>query len=194
MTVYKNILKRRTVRIFQNKIISKKILKKMINAARLAPSARNLQPLEYLIVDDENKREEIFQNISFGGDVEKIQEKENRPKAYILILVNKKVREKGFEHDVGLAAGNIILTAQEEGVGCCIMGAINRKKISKNLKIPSYYFIDLLIALGYSKEEIKMKESEKISYYRNEKGVLFVVKRKIDKILHWNNFKDVSKR
>jgi len=116
------------IRIFKNKKIPKRILKKLVNAARLAPSVRNLQPLEYLLVDDPKLCDLIFENVYFGGGVEKLRKKENRPVAYILILVNKKIRNSGFEHDVGLAVGNLVLAAFEKGVGCCIMGAIEREK------------------------------------------------------------------
>jgi nitroreductase len=128
MEVYKAILKRRTIRIFKNKKISKKTLEKLVNAARLSPSARNLQPLEYLVVNDPKLCDLIFENVYFGGEVEKLRKKENRPVAYILVLVNKKIRNSGFEHDVGLAVGNIVLAAFEKGIGCCILRAIEREK------------------------------------------------------------------
>jgi nitroreductase len=187
MEVYKAILKRRTIRIFKNKKIPKRILKKLVNAARLAPSARNLQPLEYLVVDDPKLCDLIFENVYFGGEVEKLRKKENRPVAYILVLVNKKIRESGFEHDVGLAVGNLVLVAFEKGIGCCIMGAIEREKIKKIFKIPENYYLDLVVALGYPAENPVLEEGEG-KYWRDEKEVLHVPKRPLKKILHWNKF------
>jgi nitroreductase len=187
MEIYKAILKRKTIRIFKNKKIPKMILERLINAARLAPSARNLQPLEYLVVDDPKLCDLIFENVYFGGEVEKLREKENRPVAYILVLVNKKIRESGFEHDVGLAVENIVLTALENGIGCCIMGAIEREKIKKIFRIPENYYLDLVVALGYPAEKPVLEEGEG-KYWRDEKGVLHVPKRPLEKILHWNKF------
>jgi nitroreductase len=188
MEVYKAILKRRTIRIFKNKKISKKTLEKLVNAARLAPSARNLQPLEYLVVNDPKLCDLIFENVYFGGEVEKLRKKENRPVAYILVLVNKKIRNSGFEHDVGLAVGNIVLAAFEKGIGCCILGAIEREKIKKIFRIPKNYYLDLVVALGYPAEKPVLEEGEG-KYWRDEKEVLHVPKRPLDKILHWNKFK-----
>ncbi len=185
MRVYQAILKRRTIRLFKPKKIPKRILKKLINAARLAPSARNLQPLEYLVVDDENLCDKIFENVHFGGKIEKLRKKENRPVAYILVLVNKKIKENNFEHDVGLAVENIVLTAWEEGIGCCIMGAIEREKISQIFNLPSHYYLDLVIALGYPAEKPVVEEGRG-EYWRNEKGTLHVPKRSLKEILHWN--------
>ena len=187
MSVYETILKRRTIRIFKNKRIPKKILEKLIDAARLAPSARNLQPIEYLVVDDPKLCDLIFENVYFGGEVEKLRKKENRPVAYILVLVNKKIRESGFEHDVGLAVGNIVLAAMEKKIGSCIMGAIEREKIKKILKIPKNYHLDLIVALGYPAEKPVLEEGEG-KYWRDEKGTLHVPKRPLEKILHWNKF------
>ncbi len=189
METHKTILKRRTVRIFQDRNIPKKILKEAVNVARMAPSARNIQPLEYLVVEEKNKCEKLFKNITFGGDIDEIRKKKNRPKAYILVLVNKKVRKDNFQHDVGLAVGNIALFLQEKRIGTCIMGAIDREEIAKDFKIPDHYFIDLVVALGYPAEKIKVIKSDKVSYHRDENNVLFVVKRSIDEIIHWNKIK-----
>ncbi len=186
MNVYQAILKRRTIRIFKKKKIQKRILEKLVNAARLAPSARNLQPLEYLVVNDEALCDKIFENVYFGGQVEKLRKKENRPVAYILVLVNKKIRPQGFEHDVGLAIENIVLAAWEKKIGCCIMGAVEREKISKIFNLPSHYYLDLIVALGYPAERPKIEEGKFEKYWRDEKGRLHVPKRPLKEILHWN--------
>jgi len=188
MDVYETIIKRRTIRVFKDKKIPKEKLEKLVKAARMAPSANNLQPLEYLVVDDEMLCEKVFENVTFGGEAGELQTKEKRPVAYILILVNKQIRESRFEHDVGLAAANIVLAAWEEGIGGCIVGAVDREELAKLLKIPSHYFIDLVIALGYSAEKSKAVDAEDVSYKRDEKGVLYVPKRPLSKILHWNEF------
>jgi len=52
MAIYDLILKRRTIRKFKPKKVPRVILKKLINAARISPSAANLQFLEYLVVDN----------------------------------------------------------------------------------------------------------------------------------------------
>ena len=59
MEVYEAILSRRSIRRFQQKPISIEILKKFVNAARLAPSAANLQPLEFFVVTDKKSNKAI---------------------------------------------------------------------------------------------------------------------------------------
>ena len=67
MNVYESILSRRSIRRFKQKEISLDILKKIVNSARLAPSAANLQPLEYLVITDKNLCSKIFETIGWAG-------------------------------------------------------------------------------------------------------------------------------
>ena len=89
MDVYKAILLRRSIRRFQQKQIPIKLLKKFVNAARLAPSAANLQPLEYFIVNDKNLCSEIFGTISWAGYIKPkwAPSPQERPVAYIIMLI-----------------------------------------------------------------------------------------------------------
>ena len=60
MNVYDAIVSRRTIRKFRQTPIPEDVLKKMINAARLAPQASNLQPIKYIVVDDKDLLEPVF--------------------------------------------------------------------------------------------------------------------------------------
>ena len=60
MSTYELALKRRSIRRFKNVAIPYEILEKCVNAARLAPSGGNLQPLEFIIVDDEQLLAKMF--------------------------------------------------------------------------------------------------------------------------------------
>lgn len=183
--VYQTILRRRSIRLFKDKRINRRLLKKLINAGRLAPSARNLQPIEYLVVDRSDLCEKIFENVKFGGEVERLRKKENQPVAYILVLINKNIREEGFEHDVGLALENIILSACEEGIGACILGAIERENIVEIFNLPKNYYLDLILALGWPAER-PVKEEGWGRIWRDERGILHIPKRRLEEILHWN--------
>ena len=137
-------------------------------------------------MDEKELCTRVFENIVFGGEVENLRTKKNKPAAYILILVNKNIRSTGFEHDAGLAVGNIALFAWELGIGACIMGAVNRNNLAKALDIPSNYYLDLVVALGYPAEKPKTKELNKGVYWRDKKGNLLVSKKPLSQILHWN--------
>ena len=188
MKMYEMILKRRTIRRFQNRKIPSEVLEKCVNAARLAPSMANLQPCGYLIVDEEDLLDEVFSTLQWAGYIlDGSPPTSQRPTAYIIVLINQEVKRKGFEYDVGMAVENLILTALEEGVGSCCCGAVERKELRKRFNLPSKYLIDLVIALGYPNESPVLEPFRgSVKYWKDEKGLLHVPKRKLKDILHRN--------
>ena len=188
MNIYEVILKRRTIRRFQNKKVPYGVLEKCVNAARLAPSAANLQPCEYMIVDEEDLLDEVFGTLQWAGYIsDGSPPPSQRPTAYIIVLINREVKRKEFEHDVGMAVENIVLTALEEGVGSCCFGAVEREELRKRLSIPKKYIIDLVIALGYPNESPVLEPfTGSVKYWKDKKGLLHVPKRKLKDILHRN--------
>jgi len=190
MDVYETILSRRSIRRFKQERIDLNMLKNFVNAARVAPSAANLQPLEYFLVCEKELCESIFETIGWAGYITpkwKPDESE-RPVAYIIILVREDCK-KYYKWDVGLASENIMLTAEEKGIGSCMLLKIDREKIRNICKIPNSYFIDAVIAMGYKSEKAIIEDMiDSVKYYRDEKDVLHVPKRKLDDILHINTF------
>lgn len=188
MNIYQMIIKRRTIRRFQRKKVLYEVLEKCVNAARLAPSAANLQPCEYLIVDKEDLLDEVFGTLQWAGYIsDGSPPPSQRPTAYIIVLINQEVKRKGFEHDVGMAVENIILTALEEGVGSCCFGAVEREELRKRFNIPPKYIINLVIALGYPNESpVEEPFENSVKYWKDKKSLLHVPKRKLKDILHRN--------
>lgn len=187
--VYDLILKRRTIRRFKQVTIADELLKKFVNAARLAPSAANLQPLEYIIVQDKKIVDEVFTTLKWAGYIAPAGNppEGERPVAYIVVLINRKIKEHGANHDSGVAIENMILTALEERVGSCWLGSIDREKLKKILNIPEHFDIDSVLALGFSNEEPVVEEmKDSIKYWKDKDGRLHVPKRKLSDILHWN--------
>lgn len=191
MKVYDAILLRRSIRRFTQDPIKIDLLKKFVNAGRLAPSAANLQPLEFFIVNDKKLCLKIFQTLSWAGYIRPkwIPPKEERPTAYIIVLVTD-VNNKYYLRDVGVATENIILAAEEENIGSCILCKIEREKIREILKIPKNIEVDSVIALGYKAEQPVIEDMrESIKYWRDENDILHVPKRKLENIIHINNYK-----
>ena len=189
--VYKAITERRTIRCFKQDKIPERVLEKLINAARLAPSGANLQPLEYIIVNDENKLNEVFENVKWAGYIApKGNPKEGeRPTAYIIVLVDKNNNTTTASYDVGAAVENILLTAWEEGIGACWMGSINRDNLRKIFNVPNDFTIDSVIALGYKGESPVVEEYKgSVKYWKDDNNVLHVPKRNLKDILYWNKF------
>lgn len=193
MSIYEIIKKRRSIRRFKQKPIPFAILRKLVDAGRLAPSAANLQPWEFIIVNKKNVVDELFQYTRWAGYLGK----EGAPKAgefpvaYIVILINSLRCKKPqyAQADLGAVVQNMLLVATEIGLGSCWLGAIDRIGIAKLLKVPNNLTVEYVVALGYPDEKSisePMKRSHK--YYRDKFGVLHVPKRPLSKILHLNKY------
>jgi nitroreductase len=197
MQVYEAVTKRRSIRRFKNTPVPAELLEKCVEAARLAPSGRNLQVCEYIAINDEAILPGIFENI--GGSVKLPPDKggprpEQTAKAYIIVLINKTLeaganQRKVSYYDVGMAAENIILTALENGLGCCPVLMFDEKAIKAILDIPDNYDIGLVIVMG-SPDERPVTEvaAGSIAPAVDAKGVRHVPKRKLEDILHHNRF------
>lgn len=191
MSVYDLILKRRSIRRFRQETIPYPILEKLVNAARVAPSAANLQPLEYIIVDDKNICAEIFPNLRWAAYIapKGTPPEGKRPAAYIVVLVNREIKADNYGWDVGAAVENILLAALEEDIGTCWIQSIDKESLRQILKVPASYEIDSVIALGYKAEEpVVEKMTNSVKYWLDDQQTLHVPKRKLKDILHRNKF------
>jgi nitroreductase len=189
--VYDLIVRRRTIRRFQQKPIDRDILERMVNAARLAPSGMNLQPLEFVVVDEPELREAVFPTTSWAGYIAPrgTPAEGERPVAYILVLINRQIKKFGGQHDVGAAMMNMILTALEEGIGTCWIASLERESLADLLKIPKYLEIDSLLALGYPAEQpVVEKFQGSVQYWKDDQGILHVPKRALEDVIHWNGY------
>jgi len=190
VSVYDAIISRRSIRRFQQKPITEELLRKFVDAARIAPSAANLQPLEYIIINGKEVCAEIFKTIGWAGYIKPTwaPSEEERPTAYIVILVND-ITNKWHLRDVGLASENILLMAESEDIGTCILCNVDRDKIRDILGVPESAHIDSVIALGYKAEHPVMVDlKDSVKYWRDENEVLHVPKRKLENIIHINKF------
>lgn len=189
MDVKQAIATRRTLRKYQQKPIEKEILTELVEGARLAPSASNMQPLAYLVIDEPGLCEDVFQTVRWAGYIapEGDPGEGEKPTAYILVLADKGIRESGYEHDAGAAIQNICLLAWDHGIGSCWIGSADKQALRAACDIPDRYAIDSVVALGYAAERsVAEDEHGSIRYYKDEQHVLHVPKRKRADILFFN--------
>ena len=186
--VYKTIITRRTIRRFKQRQISEINLIRLINAARLAPSAANLQPLEFIIIKNKAICNRLFPHLRWAGYITPhgAPAADKQPVAYIAILVNKnKAQPKYAAYDVGAAAQSILLAAWEQGLGGCWMQAINRRRIRQILNIAQHNYLDSIISLGFRAETpIIEKYNNSVKYWKDTRGILHVPKRDIVEVLY----------
>lgn len=129
----------------------------------------------------------IFPTLSWAGYLEDWTGpvEGERPSAYIILLGDKELANS-FQYDAGITSQSITLGAAELGLGACLIGSIKRDSLRKILSIPERYEILLVIALGKPGESVKMEDIEddgKIKYWRDEKEIHHVPKRRLEEII-----------
>lgn len=171
------ILQRRSIRRFLDKPVEREKILACIEAARLAPSAENVQPWRFLIIDEPELREKLSKGV-FSG-IYSISKFASKAPVLILILakldvianrIGKQIQGIHFYLiDIGIAGEHFVLQAEELGLGSCWIGWFNARKTRKILKIPRKYKIVSLLALGYFDKrpvkEKKRKPLEKIAWF-----------------------------
>ncbi len=186
MDIEEAIKKRRTIRRFKQDPIPSEILKKLIDYARIAPAASNIQCVEYIIVESPAMSEKMFPLVRWASSLpeeKRTPESGRKPTAYIIVLVNTKIKQSYYDFDVGAAVENILLGAVSFGIGTCWMGSIKGKDIRVLLDIPDFYEIKHVISLGYPDEESFMEPYEDSYKYWKVGNEMHVPKRKLDDII-----------
>ncbi|MGB9718515.1 MAG: nitroreductase family protein [Thermoproteota archaeon] len=192
LNVYEAAVSRRTIRRFAQKPIPMQVLKRVLNAARLAPSGGNVQPCEYVLVTEKSLLDKVFRTLGWAMYIapQGTPKEGEKPVAYIVVLVNTRRKAEGGEVDCAAAIENMILVAWEEGIGACWMASIDREKLREILAIPDYCKVCFVVALGYKAEEpvVEDMKGEDVKYWRDENGVLHVPKRRLEDIVFANAY------
>jgi nitroreductase len=154
------ITARKSVRKYLDKPISRKDVQTCIEAARRAPSAHNIQPWRFIVIDDEEVKKGLCAE-ACGGIYKNTRFIENAPVLVLLLarldlIVNRVARAiQGTNYyllDVGIAGEHLVLQAQELGIGTCWIGWFNSKKARKYLRLPWNYRVVSIISMGYPAE------------------------------------------
>jgi len=173
MSTYKLAVSRRSIRRFKQKPVPLKVLRKLVDAARLAPSAANLQPLQYIVITDKRIMNKVFGFLNWAGYLKPrwVPSEEERPAAYIVVVADAKTSPY-YQRDAGFASENILLVAEEEGLGGCVICNIDKEGIRNVLGVPDNLEVDSVIALGYKGEKPVAEEfTGSVKYWRDEDGV-----------------------
>ena len=145
MDVFEAIQKRKSVRSYELKPVSKETLEKLLEAARIAPSAANIQPWHFIVVTDAEKRKELSKGI-FAKWL-------SGAPAVIVACGDTEASPDWYAVDTSLALENVVLAATGEGLGTCYVGSFNEAQVKKLLRIPGKYCVIALLAVGYAKEK-----------------------------------------
>ncbi len=162
------ILKRQSDRKYLRTPVEEEKILMCIDAARLSPSACNAQPWTFVVVEDDSLRLEVEKAASgMGMNNFAVQ----APVIIAIVLekpnftskIGSVIKDKEYPLiDIGIAANQFCLQATELGLGTCILGWFDEKKIKKLLNVPSSKRIPILITLGYSDARLREKTRKPI--------------------------------
>jgi nitroreductase len=151
MDVSEAIKTRRSIRSYVNKPIGKKKLLKVLEAARLSPSAVNFQPWTFVVVTDREIKQKLgaaYQSEWFFSAPVIIVACAHLDKAW-----KRFDGEEYWKVDVSIAMQNLVLAAWEQGLGTCWIGAFNENEAKKALGIPLDIRVVAMTPLGYPAEK-----------------------------------------
>lgn len=153
MSVLETIQKRKSIRKYILKSIPDDVMQRIFEAARLAPSGKNLQPWKFIVVRDKELKKRLAVAAigqSFIATAPLIivacgfpDDCYSRMGRYM----------KSWPVDVAIALEHLILQATEEGLGTCWIGAFDEEEVKSILDIPENVKVLALTPLGYPKEE-----------------------------------------
>lgn len=150
MELMKVIEKRRSVRAYKNQEISEEKLGKILEAARLAPSASNRQPWKFIVVKDPEKRRELAKasrGQSFVGEAPVVIAGVALEPEHIMGC-----GVPAYAVDLAIAMEHIALAAQDEGLGTCWIGAFSQDEVKNILGVPDSYKVVALMPIGYPQD------------------------------------------
>lgn len=179
---------RRSIRRFQRTPVPEAVLVDALEAASLAPTGTNAQPLRFIGIRDTALCEALFGHLRWAGlipDGSASPSLETQPAAYMVLLVDKSIRQQA-DNDAGAAAMSIMLSAQAQGVASCWLGAIDRPAIAALLKLDADRFaIHTVIALGYPAQQSRAvpMSGDSTHYYLEAPDKLCVPKRPAQELI-----------
>ena len=151
------VFQRKSIRRYLDQHVEREKILTCIEAARMAPSADNVQPWRFLIIDDPEVKE-AFSKKAFSG-IYFISRFAAKAPVLILILarldiianrIGKQIQGTHFYLiDIGIAGEHLVLQAEELGLGTCWIGWFNIRKTRKFFNIPRKYKIISLLSMGY---------------------------------------------
>lgn len=166
MDFEKLINERQSVRKYADRPVERDKIEKIIEAVHLAPSACNSQPWKIVIVDEPGLKNEVAKT-TFSKTIAFNRFVLEAPVIAVFVIEKAKLIAriggsiKNMEYpqiDIGIAAEHFCLQAAELGLGTCMIGWFDEKKIRSLLHIPEKRNVGLLITLGYAPDGYKLRK------------------------------------
>lgn len=161
---------RQSDRAYTIQTIEKEKIERILEAARLAPSACNAQPWKFIVIDNPELKNKIADCTS--SKVLGMNHFTKQAPIHIAIVEERAnftsnagslIKGKHFPLiDIGIAAEHMCLQAAAEGLGSCMLGWFDETKVKKLLNIPKSKRVPLIITIGYPEKETREKRRKDV--------------------------------
>jgi nitroreductase len=145
---FEAIQKRTSTRDYEPTPIPNETLQKLLEAARLSHSAKNVQPWHFIVVTDAEKRKALSKGM-FAKFLKSTP-------TVIVLCGDQKASPDWYVVDVALAGENMVIAATNEGLGTCWVGSFDENDVKAQLGIPENFRVVALLAVGYAKEKVRI--------------------------------------
>jgi len=147
MDVMKAIQSRRSIRAYDTSGVEEEKLARILESARLSPSAGNRQERRFVIIKDAKTRKllcEAARNQAFVAEAPVVIVACSVESEYVMLC-----GQLAYPIDTAIAVDHMMLQAVEEGLGTCWIGAFDEKKVKEILAIPDNVRVVALLPVGY---------------------------------------------
>lgn len=176
----------RTTRRFKKESkVTNEDLRDLLDIARLTSSAKNMQPIKYILVTKKEDVLKLARSVSWASHLDDwSQSEEERPSAFILMLNDQMI--DGFPmFDAGASFTAISLAAKSKGLATAPLASIDKQLCRNLFVIPDNLDVMIGIAIGVEDENIKLVDTTNFdtNYYREKNDTHCVPKRALEQII-----------
>lgn len=185
------VMKNRSYRGYdESRKITGEELREFVDCARFAPSSVNGQPFRYYLAWEKEKVDLIQSMTKWARALPdmKLPHEGMCPTGFIVICQDTNIGPNlaRYQKDVGIVAQTMLLAATEIGLGGCMIGNFQAKEVKEKLELSDNLEPMLIVAFGKPAEKVvlvEINEGESTKYYRDEKDIHYVPKRKLNDVI-----------
>ena len=165
MDVFECVKTLSSIRSYVKKDVPEEIVREVLEAGRLAPSAHNDQPWQFILVRNKVMLKEMASYCISGSFVAEVD---------FAVVVVTDPSSKWHEIDCTRAVQNMVLTAWSHKLGSCWIGRINKEGLMKYLNIPQNLNVLTVLPFGYFNEaqlsKVKYRKAPEEVFHLNKFG------------------------
>ncbi len=190
MSIMESLVTRRTYRRFDQRPVPQDVVEDMIEAVRLSSCGANRQAVRLVIIqkpEDVARVQPLVKWAAYLPPEQGTPKPEELPTLFVAVVQDTAI-PGDLATDTGIALANLTLAAWDKGVGSCIMGAIDRPRLSEMMGLSDGMVLHSMVALGYpshTSRVVPMTEQTGVKYYLDEERNYCVPKRSAEEIARY---------